>query len=509
MWIALHWPPPAEPAAPALPAAPHAADAALAAGGTDAQGASAPRLLAAVALGYTPHVAWAADGDALLLDVHACLRLWGGAARLLEQLAAAAAQVLVDPARMRLALAAAPTARGALALARCLPRAAADDTAGMAPPLAADTATLAARLDRLPLAALGPAALGGHAPTLARLGCRTLGDLRRLPRGGLARRYGSALLDALDAAYGLRREAHAWITPPERFDETVELPFRVESADALAFAGQRLLQAAHGWLAARHAGARRLRFDWRCEPRRRAAAGTADAPPDTPADAQAADGGTLALQASQPVRDLAHWQRLLREQLARYTLPAPALSLRLSIDDAEPLLPRNGSLLPNPHDFQDQALRFLEHAQARFGAGAVRRAALADDHRPARRTLWQPAGVGSRAAAPVDAAAGAAALPRPPWLLEPPLALACDDDARPMYQGRLRLLAGPERIDCGWWEAAAPAGTDAAPGPAAADAAVLLRDYYLAESPHAGLLWVFLQRGGDAAGGWFLHGLYG
>ena len=56
----------------------------------------------------------------------------------------------------------------------------------------------------------------------------------------------------------------------------------------------------------------------------------------------------------------------------------------------------------------------------------------------------------------------------------------------------LTLLAGPQRLESGWLE-----------GEAA------LRDYYMARSPQAGLVWVYRERleaAEDAT--WFLHGLF-
>jgi protein ImuB len=64
----------------------------------------------------------------------------------------------------------------------------------------------------LPLAAL--AAARAHLPTLQRLGCRTWGDLRALPRGGLVRRFGDGLLDALGQAFGEKPELYPWLTLP-------------------------------------------------------------------------------------------------------------------------------------------------------------------------------------------------------------------------------------------------------------------------------------------------------
>ena len=80
--------------------------------------------------------------------------------------------------------------------------------------------------------------------------------MRALPRGGLSRRFDAALLAALDQAYGLRPEAHAWIELPETFSAKLELMARVELAPAMLF-GARRLHAANGGLA----GGKALRRD--------------------------------------------------------------------------------------------------------------------------------------------------------------------------------------------------------------------------------------------------------
>ena len=89
----------------------------------------------------------------------------------------------------------------------------------------------------------------------------------------------------------------------------------------------------------------------------------------------------------------------------------------------------------------------------------------------------------------------------PTWLLAAPLKLAMRQD-RPLYQGPLTLLIGPQRLEAGWW------GTAGAPGKGAA----ALRDYFLARSEQAGLLWIYRERllaSQQATGHWYLHGLYG
>ncbi len=120
----------------------------------------------------------------MLLEVQDSLRLFGGQRALLQRVRAEAAQ---QQAR---ALAVAPTALAALALLRTLPVAQATeegaDTSELIPAKSCTPAALQRTLDALPIAVLN--ATHPHAPTLQRLGCRTLGALRALPRGGVSRR---------------------------------------------------------------------------------------------------------------------------------------------------------------------------------------------------------------------------------------------------------------------------------------------------------------------------------
>ena len=85
----------------------------------------------------------------------------------------------------------------------------------------------------------------------------------------------------------------------------------------------------------------------------------------------------------------------------------------------------------------------------------------------------------------------------PTWVLDAPLRLM-ERDNRPYYQGPLQLLLGPDRVEGGWWHRSS-AGEDALP-------LNVQRDYWLALSPHAGVLWVFQQRLAGDQTAWFLHG---
>ncbi|MGL4573841.1 MAG: DNA polymerase Y family protein, partial [Burkholderiaceae bacterium] len=91
----------------------------------------------------------------------------------------------------------------------------------------------------------------------------------------------------------------------------------------------------------------------------------------------------------------------------------------------------------------------------------------------------------------------------PAWLLTQPVQLEVRHDI-PQYGGPLRRLTRLYRIETGWWEGADHAHT----GPA-------LRDYFIARSERAGLLWIYRERPASLAtvqgaqkSRWFLHGFY-
>ncbi|MBC7918119.1 MAG: DNA polymerase Y family protein, partial [Rhodoferax sp.] len=137
------------------------------------------------ALRFTPLVARVED--ALVLEISASERLFGGRAALVRLIY-----------QQNKALARIQHAQGAtslIALGRLW------------------SASAQSPVDALPVKVL--AAARPHLPTFSRLGVGSWGQLRALPRGGLVRRFGAGLVDALDQAYGQRAELYPWITLPE------------------------------------------------------------------------------------------------------------------------------------------------------------------------------------------------------------------------------------------------------------------------------------------------------
>jgi protein ImuB len=411
--------------------------------------------LAVWALQWTPRVAIV--DEAVVMEVEASLRLFGGKRALQERVRAEGAEIGVAIASW------AATALGALAFAR------AGVENGFARPLEAG-------LDQLPMEVM--TVVEPHRPTLARLGCKTLGDIRQLPRGGLSRRFDKELLGALDQAYGLKPEIYQWQTLPETFSARLELLFRVEHADALMFGARRLLLQMCGWLAARHAGTAAFTLQWAHDSMRAKDAGA---------------GGELTIRTGAFTRNIDHLSRLLSENLAKTTLLAPVGELTLAAVDVMPLEEISDSLLPDTVRQGETLREVLERISARLGPERVVRPVMTEDHRIEWAQFWQPAADKlPRETSTID-------VPQPTWVLPEPLRLAVKQH-RPMYQGTLQLLAGPHRVEGGWWHRLEDAGGEVA--------MQVARDYWVALSEHAGVLWVFQVRLADGDEAWFLHGMF-
>lgn len=408
--------------------------------------------------------------EAVLLEAGSSLRLFGGQRALLQRLRDEL------PLAGGTGLAVAPTALAALALLRTLPPA---EEGTPLPAVSCTTRRLRDRLDALPLALLSAAR--AHEGVLARLGCRTLGEVRALPRGGVSRRFDAALLEALDRAYAQRPEAFEWIALPETFSARLEFMGRIEVAEGMLFGARRLLQQLANWLLARQRGVLAIRLHWEHDLVRRGEL----------------SHGQLSVRTAEATRDITHLARLLGEHLARLTLPAPVLAIRLDATETEALETASVSLLPEELREGEPLQQLIERLSVRLGAERVQRGQLLADHRPQHMQAWAPAGEGV-------VHSKAPALPRhlrlhPPWILREPLRLAMQGE-RPLYQGPLLMLAGPERLESGWWSLLSSAEAEGEE--------LAQRDYFVARSPQAGLLWVYRRRSaGEPA--WFLQGLYG
>jgi len=384
----------------------------------------------------SPHAA--ADGSATLwLEIGASRRLFGDHDRLREHVAAG-----LRPLGYSHRLGIAPTPQGAALLAR----------AGLATG-AVTRAQLLQLLGPLPLALLALAE--EHLAALHSAGLRHIGELLALPAASIAQRLGP---DANLYLQRLRGEAHEplhYVQAPAHFDGHCEFSDAVTDSTALLFPLQRLLAGLQGYLRSRDRAVQRYLL--RLEHHRGAAT-------------------SLVVSLTRPSRDAAQLLALARERLAATVLSAPVHGLGVAAHELlQPLLVQE-DLFSRAAQQSEQFQQVLDRLAARLGASAVQALSSIDEHRPER--AWQSAALAASSSA-ADTHRDALPAPhRPCWLLPEPRRID-----RPS-----QLLAGPERIESGWWD-----GADVA------------RDYYLAREANGAQLWVFQDLRG---GGWHVHGIW-
>jgi protein ImuB len=463
-----------------------------------------------------------------LLEVGSGLRLFGGLRTLLSRVSATVAEFGYT-AR----IACAPTAWGAwlLAQARCVRQ-------GRRWHVVKET-SLAHVLDGLSVSLLPVAQ--AHRDAFSHVGCTTLADLRQLPRSGVVRRFGSGILDLLAQAYGTRADPREAFRAPASFHAQLELPSRVDNADALLFAARRLIVQLAGWLSAHHAalGGYTLLLEHELASR------------------HAPKTSSLKVAWAIPSRDAEHLIWLLREKLNQTVLVAPVIELKLVADQISEYAGQSDTLFPMPESDGDSIARLLERLSARLGPENVLQMSVQDDHRPERamrveayqaqafsRKKRSPARGRAKVKAdktwltdelrhvaeeeeradgeamvqttqatphppesdnakytlppashPGDAQSSLdlpnSALPsqpRPLWMLDKPLRLMMRDQ-RPIYRRPLKMLTRTERIEAGWW-----------------DGNIVERDYYVAADDRGHMFWVYRER---LNGEWYLQGLFG
>jgi len=386
------------------------------------------KFLAAVAYRYSSEVSLLPH--ALVLEVSKSMGLFGPWPRLEAMLRAEFTQLGFSHR-----IAVAPTPHAAHMLATVADGQAVLAPTGLRPAL--ERVSLAK--SRLPESAM--TALPG-------MGIRTLGQVLALPRDGLRRRFGVELLTALDRLMGDLPSGLALYRPPDTFDLRIELSHEVENQSALIFPVRRMVEDLAAYLAGRDGGVQRfvLRLEHR-EGRHT----------DVPV-------GLLT-----PARDGAMLFECARGRLEHVVLPEPVLALRLMARDLPAFVPAGRDLFDVRPANALSIEQLRERLRARLGDGAVYRLGSTRDPRPERAQR-----AATEEEVPVEVH------PRPTWLLTRPI---------PLRGGDPVILAGPERVETGWW-----------------DGGEVCRDYYVIETSLGQEAWAFCAP--DAPAGWMIHGWF-
>ena len=290
-----------------------------------------------------------------------------------------------------------------------------------------------------------------------RMGLRKLRQVMALPRETLARRFPKEVLEHLDELLGQRQTPLHYYAPPDCFDTRIELGYEVESHQALLFPLKRLTSDLAAFLAGRDGGVQR--FELRLEHENLERGDHADS--------------IVAVGLLSAERDPAMLFELARGRLEHVQVPAPVRAVRLVADELPPFVPAHRELFDERPQQAMPWEQLRERLRARLGDEAVHGLRVHADHRP--EFAWR-AEAGKGQEAPPSP-------PRPGWLLERPMPLR---DVAP------RILAGPERVESGWW-----------------DDGDVRRDYYVLETRLGQRAWGFRPAGEEGVDspfmlqGWF------
>ena len=282
---------------------------------------------------------------------------------------------------------------------------------------------------------------------LHRMGLRTLQQVFSLPRTALGKRVGANTLQQLDRLTGALPTPLPYFQPADVFKARIEFNYDVTSSQALLFPLRRLIDDLAVYLAGRDGGVQQ--FLLRLEHDR--------------GHVTEVSVGLLAAE-----RESSMLFEFARGRLEPLTLDASVCALQLIASDLPAFVPAGRDMFDARPQQAMPWQQLRERLRARLGDDAVHGLAVRADHRPERS--WQ---------IDVQKKSSPLPLPRPGWLLKQPI---------PLRDHRLRIVAGPERIESGWWEAD------------------VRRDYYVVETSMGQRAWAYRPVG--ELGEFMLHGWF-
>ena len=381
-------------------------------------------------------LATAAYGDVVWVDVTGCAHLHAprdGEAILAARLASvfgglghACAVVIADGPRVAAILARAAAAERARMRAR---------VDAEPPLLVVAPGKNAVALAPLPVAAL-PMAVD-DARWLARLGVRTIGELRALPRSALASRLGTQAPVVLGLADGDDRAPLVSYVPPEIPEEEATLEYGIEGSEALTFVAKTLADRLATRLAGRAVAASRIELDLVLDvallPR---APGT----PGTEADRIQ----RIAIELPAPLSSASDLLAALRPKIERAVLRAPVLAAKLRAASLVHKPQAALSLFESQPKAERALPRLVAELAADLGEEAVGKLSLGDAWLPEERSRFVRLDVNGKAKLARPRRHMLASVPEPTRILDVPVPVPRDAVKVVRHLSRL------ESVD--WWK---------------------------------------------------------
>lgn len=293
---------------------------------------------------------------------------------------------------------------------------------------------------------------------LARLGVTTLGQMVRLPGGGILERFGRQAHQLYQLAAGERWDPIVAVPPPEAPDEHIILDDDLENSDQLVFVLRPALERLLARLAARSRAVTALHVELTL---RRAVGDT--------------ELHVECIKPAAPTLDARALLRLVHLRVTAMPPPAPVHAGRLWADDVVATREQLALFTSRPRRDLRAANEALAHLRAELGDAAVVRAVLRDGHLPEASFGWE------KLYAVVVAAPSAKSVR--------PLVRRLHATPQPLLSGLERdavmRIWGPYVVSGGWW------------------AHELRREYHFAELRRGDCLWVYYDRNRRR---WFCHG---
>jgi protein ImuB len=319
------------------------------------------------------------------------------------------------------------------------------------------------------------------------MGVTSIGEVLRLPRQGFAKRFSATRLLELDRALGRMPDPRVNYRAPERFVADFDLNEEESDSALLLNVCQELLMKLERFLLGRQMAVQQIEFVF---------------------FHLQAPATHLPLGCVQADRAVQHWFDLAEIKFDRLTLAAPVIAIQLRGGEGQQFTAET-EVLPFKQQERSRCntsiVHLAERLSARIGDEAVHGVMTVAEHRP--QYAWQrrnafdavPHCAKVQGYEVYSDTSGLLAgirrtnsllLQRPLWMLQKPEQLVTEQ-GMPCYQGRLRLLEGPERLETGWW-----------------DDDGIARDYFVACNPGGVHLWIYRDRS-NGNNLWYLHGKFG
>lgn len=281
----------------------------------------------------------------------------------------------------------------------------------------------------------------------AAAGLQELGHLMQLPDAEVGKHLGLDALLHLQRLRGDKQQSYCFFTPPDNFEQRLDLITEVAHWQGLLFPLKRLLGELETFLYQRQKAAQRIQiklYHRQVEP------------------------SEIPIALAEPDWRCQKWLALLQLKAESFPLPEPVVEVQVIADTLQPVNSRNASFWEcSAH--QHEQLQLVTQLQAKLGEGAVFSPAANNDPRPGLNEFKVSPGK--------DVTRSPQTLRRPLWLLP---------KAEPVSISDWELQQGPERKACGWW-----------------DGAAVKRDYWIANDSFNRQGWLYFE-----AGQWYLQGWF-